>query len=257
LPQFYGSNPDSYGHTCAAQPDPHINSALFTQEGRQLDLLDGGLFSAWTDTRLWRKHKGEAAHHCLAAHAGLTLPSMQAPVSRHLDLYRYWLWKRGVRIMPARGDINPADIAPLLPYLMIVERAGDLFRYRQVGSGIAEAVGHDATGITVGTYIAAPETAAEVRAIFERVFTAAGPVFVTGEFIHKAVAKINMSLLTAPLSEDGVVVDMAISTFAAHFSAAFAPEPGWLKGLPVKVDVVTDIRDAAQLEALCREWEQR
>jgi PAS domain len=172
---------------------------------------------------------------------------MQAPLSRHLDLYRYWLWKRGVRIMPARGDINPADIAPLLPYLMIVERAGDQFHYRQVGSGIAEAVGHDATGITVGTYIAAPETAAEVRAIFERVFTAAGPVF----------AKIDLSLLTAPLSEDGVVVDMAISTFAARFNAAFAPEPGWLKGLPVKVDRVLEVGDTAQLETLCREWEQR
>jgi PAS domain len=79
---------------------------------------------------------------------------MQEPASHHLDLYRYWLSKRGTRIMPARGDINPADIVPLLPYLMIVERAGDQFRYRQVGNAIVEAVGYDATGITVGTYIA-------------------------------------------------------------------------------------------------------
>src|SRR5215472_8056847 len=102
---------------------------------------------------------------------------MQAPASHHLDLYRYWLSKRGARIMRARGDINPADISLLLPYLLVVERAGDQFRYRQVGRTIVEAVGYDATGVTVGSYIAAPETAAELRAIFGRVFTAAGPVF--------------------------------------------------------------------------------
>jgi hypothetical protein len=182
---------------------------------------------------------------------------MQEPVSHHLDFYHYWLSKRGGRIMPARSDINPADIAPLLPYLMIVERTGDQFRYRQVGSAIVEAVGYDATGVTVGTYIAAPETAAEVQAIFARVFVAAGPVFATGEFIHKTAANINLSLLTAPLSEDGVSIDMTVSTLAARFSTAFTPTPGWLKGLPVKVDRVLEVRDAAELKKICREWEQR
>jgi hypothetical protein len=182
---------------------------------------------------------------------------MQSSASHHLDLYRYWLSKRGARIMPAREDINPADIAPLLSYLMIVERAGDQFRYRQVGSVIVGTVGYDATGVTVGSYIAAPETAAEVRAIFARAFSATGPIFATGEFIHKAGVDINMSLLTAPLSDDGFVVDMTISTLAERFSTAFAPEPGWLKGLPVKVDRVLEIADTAELAKLCREWEQR
>jgi hypothetical protein len=181
----------------------------------------------------------------------------ETPASHHLDLYRYWLSKRAGSITPARGDINPAEIPLLLPYLMIIERAGESFRYRQVGSAILEAVGYDATGVTVGSYIAAPETATEVQAIFARVFTAAGPVFATGEFIHKAGASINLSLLAVPLSEDEVAVDMAISTLAICFSAAFALEPGWLKGLPVKVDRMLEVRDAAELETLCREWEHR
>jgi hypothetical protein len=182
---------------------------------------------------------------------------MQEAASYHLDLYRYWLAKRGARNMPARGDINPADIAPLLPYLMIVEKAGGQFRYRQVGSAIVEAVGDDATGVIVGSYIAAPETAAEVRAIFARVFTSTGPVFAAGEFMHGSGAKINLSLLTAPLSEDGVAVDMTISTFAARFNTSFPLEPGWLKGLPVRVDRVREVGDAVELEQLCREWEER
>jgi hypothetical protein len=181
----------------------------------------------------------------------------QAPVSYHLDLYGYWLSKRGARIMPARGDINPADIPLLLPHLMIIERAGDQFRYRQVGSAIVKAVGYDATGVTVGSYIAAPETAAEVRTIFARVFTAAGPVFAAGEFIHKTGANVNLSLFTAPLSEDEVAVDMSISTLVTRFSAAFALEPGWLKGLPIRVGDVIEVRDTAELETLCREWELR
>jgi hypothetical protein len=116
-----------------------------------------------------------------------------------------------------------------------------------------ETVAYDATGVTVGSYIAAPETAAEVRAIFAPAFSATGPIFATGEFIHKADANINMSLLTAPLSEDGVAADMTLSTLAVRFSTAAAPEPGSLKGLPVRVDRVLEVRDVAQLETLCRE----
>jgi hypothetical protein len=89
------------------------------------------------------------------------------------------------------------------------------------------------------------------------VFTAASPAFVAGEFLHKTGAKIKLSLLTAPLSEDGVAVDMSISTLVMRFSATLAPERGWLKGLPVKIGGVIEVRDPAQLEALCREWEQR
>jgi hypothetical protein len=50
---------------------------------------------------------------------------------------------------------------------------------------------------------------------------------------------------------------MCISTFAVRFSAALAPEPGWLKGLPVKIGDLAEVRDTEELEALCREWEQR
>src|SRR5262249_35694053 len=125
--------------------------------------------------------------------------ALHARVSHHLDLHRYWLAKRGARTMPARGDINPADIPPLLPYIMFVERRGDQSRSRLVGSAIARGVGYDATGAAVGSYIIAPEAAAEARAIFQRVFTAACPVFATGAFIFKSRAHLNISLLTLPL----------------------------------------------------------
>src|SRR5262245_60948899 len=181
----------------------------------------------------------------------------RARTSRHLDLYAYWQSKRGARTMPARSDLNPADIPLLLPDLVLVERAGDQLRYRLVGSAIAEGVGYGVTGAVVGSYIVEPKIAMEVRAIFERVFRAASPVFAAGQYVHKTGTNVDLSLLTAPLSEDGRVVNMSISTLAACFSAAPAPQRGWLEGLPVKVSYVIDVKDAADLETLCREWEQR
>ena len=69
----------------------------------------------------------------------------RAPISFHFDLYHYWLAKRGDRAMPARKDINPAEIPVLLPYLVIVDKAEDRFRYRLVGTAVVEQFGHDFT----------------------------------------------------------------------------------------------------------------
>jgi hypothetical protein len=181
---------------------------------------------------------------------------LKAPISHHTGLYAYWLAKQGARAMPSRTDINPADIPLLLPYLVIVVRAGEQLRYRLIGNAIAQAVGFGVTGGVVGSYAAVRETGAEIRAIFERVFAGASPIFATGQFKHKRGASINISLLTLPLSKDGQVVNMTISTLIARFSAELAPERGWLEGLRVKASDATGVKDAANLEALCREWEQ-
>ena len=68
---------------------------------------------------------------------------MQAPIAVHFDLYAYWDAKRGARSMPARADLEPAEIPVLLPYLMIVGKDGDQFRYRLVGTAVVKAVGYD------------------------------------------------------------------------------------------------------------------
>jgi hypothetical protein len=68
--------------------------------------------------------------------------------------------------MPARRDLDPGDIPALLPYLMIVDKVDDGFRYRLVGTATAREIGHDPTGSIVGSY--ALECAAAARAIYER-----------------------------------------------------------------------------------------
>jgi hypothetical protein len=181
----------------------------------------------------------------------------QAPVSRHLDLYRYWLAKRGNRAMPARSDIDPGEICALLPYLTILDKADEHFRYRLHGSKAARELGRDLTGSIVGSYVSTPEAAVAMRAVCERIFTRAHPVFAEGEFQGKSGSTQNISVLFLPLSEDGVTVNMAVCTLVTRFNFGVAPSAGWLEGIPIKVGIVIDIRDAAELEKCCLEWEQR
>jgi hypothetical protein len=180
------------------------------------------------------------------------------PISHHLSLYSYWLAKRASRSMPARSDLDPGDIPALLPHLMIVDKVEDRFRYRLVGTAVVRDVGHDATGSLIGSYIcsAAPESAASAQAIYERVFATARPAFATGGFKTTSGAPHNMSLLVLPLSGDGANVNMAVSTLASRFKLGVTASDDWLQGLPVKVSDVADVKDAADLEKRCLEWER-
>ncbi len=104
-----------------------------------------------------------------------------APVSFHLDLYRYWREKCGKRIMPARRDIDPAEIPALLPYVSIIHKVEGKFRFRLVGSAVARQFGRDLTSKVVGSSVSNPlESIAALQAIGERVFASARPVFATG-----------------------------------------------------------------------------
>jgi hypothetical protein len=184
-----------------------------------------------------------------------TMPT-RAPTSHHLALYRYWLVKRGDRAMPTRGDIDPGQICALLPYVTILDKIDGQFRYRLHGSAVAREIGRDLTGGIVGSYVSTPASAAAMRAICERVFARAHPVFATGEFEVKSGSTHNISVLFLPLSEDGVTVNRALCTLVARFDPGITPSAGWLHGIPVKVGSVIDVRDAAELERCCIEWER-
>jgi hypothetical protein len=179
---------------------------------------------------------------------------MQPPTSHHLDLYRYWLVKRGDRAMPARSELDPAEISALLPYLTILDKVDGQFRYRLHGTAAAREIGRDLTGGIVGSYVSTPESAAAMRAVCERVFARAHPVFSTGEFRVKPDRTHNMSVLILPLSDDGVTVNKAVCTLVARFNFDVKASTDWLEGIPVGVRNVVDVHDAAELEKCCLEW---
>ena len=158
---------------------------------------------------------------------------MWAPTAFHLDLYRYWLAKRGDRIMPARGDLEPGDIRLLLPYLTIVDKFDDRPRYRLVGSAVAQQLGRDMTGQFVGSYVAAP-SADVLRAVSGRVFATGHPVFAIAEFKTKSGAVHTMSQLLLPLSDDGAEVNMTVSTRVARYKRDIRAASDWLRDAPLK-----------------------
>ncbi len=64
----------------------------------------------------------------------------------------YWDGKRRGRSMPARCDIDPAEIVPFLPGIMLVDVVADerRFVYRLVGTREVAMRGRDPTGKSVG-----------------------------------------------------------------------------------------------------------
>jgi hypothetical protein len=177
----------------------------------------------------------------------------RAPVSYHLDLYRYWLGKRGIHPIPARRDIDPGDIPALLPHIMIIDKVDGQLRWRLVGTGAVRQVGRDPTGSLVGSN-STPETAAAARAVYERVFTTAYPILAVGEFKVMSGAIIKISQLILPLSDDGANVNMAISTIVARFGVPSGKN--WLKEVPLKLGEVAGVVDGEDLEKRCLDWER-
>jgi hypothetical protein len=73
---------------------------------------------------------------------------------RQAEFFRYWDSLRRGRRMPARSDIQPADLTLYLPELIIVDVKHEPLRltYRFVGSREIEYRGYDPTGKDVSTH---------------------------------------------------------------------------------------------------------
>lgn len=76
-------------------------------------------------------------------------PVSQAPASAKGRAFRdHWLSLRDGQEMPPRSALDPVDIAPLLPHIVLVEVLRDplRFRYRLIGTFVTGLAGRDATG---------------------------------------------------------------------------------------------------------------
>ncbi len=72
--------------------------------------------------------------------------NFQEPVLQ--QLHDYWRRQRGARAMPARPDIDVAEIPALLPYIFVIdvlENPRD-FRFRVAGTHMRQALGEELTG---------------------------------------------------------------------------------------------------------------
>ncbi len=131
------------------------------------------------------------------------------------QVYDYWQRKRGARAMPARRDIDPTELAAVLPHLMVVNvEPGPRFRYRLFGTAVVEAFGIDPTGkyideVMVGAY------KTFLLGLYNDLIASKKPVYSTSIYGTKRDTKLWTQRLMLPLSSDGDAVDkvLAIQVF--------------------------------------------
>ena len=143
-------------------------------------------------------------------------PAAAAPIEPRHDelkrLYTYWVAKKGGRLAPARADIDPLEIAPLLPHVTLIdiERAPLRFRYRLVGTEIVNNVGEDFTGRYLDTLLRL--THRDVMAAeLARVVESAEPAGNLWDYARHDGRHVRYERLVLPLSSDGVTIDMLLS----------------------------------------------
>ena len=126
-------------------------------------------------------------------------------------LYDYWDAKRAGRSMPARGDLDPADLKRLLPHLILIDVVADERRYvyRLVGTREVEMRGVDPTGKAVrDAYYA--ESAEETLLYLDRCVQTGEPVLYRGMYRPTSTRTQQEDTIFLPLSKDGENVDMIL-----------------------------------------------
>lgn len=131
-----------------------------------------------------------------------------------LEMYAYWQRKRGARPMPARTDIEPAEIKRLLPGMLLVDirRGPDGtpdFVYRLVGTRESDMRGHDPTGRRVADAYYG-KSADDVTECYRRVVESGCP-FLDDDCFHLPGQEWSPAAsIYLPLSSDGAQVDMVL-----------------------------------------------
>lgn len=142
---------------------------------------------------------------------------------RLIELYEYWLEKRGRQRMPSREDIDPSEISALLPHIMLIDVLdGERFRIRMVGTALDEATGLNATGRLIGEVMPDGAYADYVLALFQEIVREKCPVYAECEHGDPELVTHATIRLIMPLSEDNETVNGALvgQIFEADDAAA-------------------------------------
>lgn len=128
----------------------------------------------------------------------------------YIDLARtYWDAIRGVRAMPSRADLDPADIPQLLPFTVLVEVLLNPldFRFRLLGTEIDCITMRNYRGLRFSE-LPHMTQGSKIWSNYERVCNECTPIITPVDYVgnNDRVKRITDALF--PLSSDGKVVDM-------------------------------------------------
>jgi hypothetical protein len=148
------------------------------------------------------------------APAGAQAGALAGAPSDLLEMYAYWQRKRGERPMPARADIEPAELKRLLPGILLVDiRAAPDgtpdFVYRLVGTREVDMRGNDPTGKRVAEAYYG-KSADDVTECYRRVAESRRP-FLDDDCFHLPGQEWSPSAsIYLPLSSNGAEVNMVL-----------------------------------------------
>jgi hypothetical protein len=125
------------------------------------------------------------------------------------NLHEYWNAQRGTRSMPARSDIDPVDLKPILPVMILIDVVPDPRRYvyRLVGTHEVEMRGSDPTGKPVEEAYYA-ESAEDTTYYLDRVVRTRQPVLYRGTYQPLSTRTQREDVIFLPLSNNGEAVNM-------------------------------------------------
>ncbi len=130
--------------------------------------------------------------------------------------YRYWDSKRAGRAMPARADIDPAEIKALLPHVVLIDvlRDSDFgpldFRYRLLGSAVEAHLSQRYTGQKMSE-IPHQRSPSRLWSNFQAVAVSGQPLVTQVPYIGPHKDFLAAQDLITPLATDGRKVDMLLN----------------------------------------------
>ena len=119
-------------------------------------------------------------------------------------MYDYWHQKADGRRMPTRADIDPAELKPYLPAMMLVDVVHDTrrFVYRLVGTHEVAGRGRDPTGLSVAEAFYAGSVE-EALAAYEYVARERRPFCFCDPYITPDGWEEREDTIYLPLTRDG------------------------------------------------------
>jgi hypothetical protein len=159
-------------------------------------------------------------------HLTQQMPSLKDPSI--LALYAYWSRQRAGAAAPRRDAIAPADIAPLLGDIFILDAArGDRFPFRLAGTRLCAAFGRELRDEGFLT-LWARHDAQRMRAALGAVTAEAAAIEFSLAATNERDQTVAAAMILLPLSHDGRSIDRILGLLAP-------PErPYWLGLHPVR-----------------------
>jgi hypothetical protein len=144
-----------------------------------------------------------------------------------IEVYAYWDELRGHRDVPARGQIEPADIRHILPDLFILEKTprGEI-RFRLAGTRICALFARELRGTRFDALWLGEQTT-RLERIASDVMARKAPVVLTAAAIAGTADDLPTELVLLPLKSPDGSVDRIIGALVP------LSRPHWLGATPV------------------------